>query len=26
MTSIAIGADGLGLIRYHDLTNADLKV
>jgi hypothetical protein len=25
-TSIAIGADGLGLISYHDETNGDLKV
>jgi hypothetical protein len=25
-TSIAIGADGLGLISYHDQTNGDLKV
>jgi len=25
-TSIAIGADGLGLVSYYDLTNTDLKV
>ena len=25
-TSVAIGADGLGLISYYDQTNADLKV
>jgi len=25
-TSVTIGADGLGLISYHDATNADLKV
>jgi preprotein translocase subunit Sec61beta len=25
-TSITIGADGLGLISYHDITNDDLKV
>jgi len=25
-TSIAVGADGLGLISYYDFTNADLKV
>jgi hypothetical protein len=25
-TSITIGADGLGLISYHDVTNGDLKV
>jgi len=24
--SITIGADGLGLISYYDVTNADLKV
>ena len=25
-TSVTIGADGLGLISYHDITNGDLKV
>ena len=25
-TSITIGADGLGLIGYYDVTNGDLKV
>ena len=25
-TSITIGADGLGLISYYDVTNGDLKV
>jgi hypothetical protein len=25
-TSVTIGADGLGLISYYDVTNGDLKV